>query len=203
MKTIEDIEKQQIKQLTEKKKIPDFSSGDTIKVHMKVTEGSRERIQIFEGACIAKKNAGINSSFTIRKISFGEGVERVFPLFSPKIQKITISAKGNVRRAKLYYLRERSGKSARITQENILTENMKEEVSPSPTTTKEETQPKKEPGTEKGSEKKSENKAKKDSDVSAKIEKWLNQKPYLIKSGPTISSISKKMGPVYSISIDI
>jgi large subunit ribosomal protein L19 len=170
MKTIEDIEKQQIKQLTEKKKIPDFSSGDTIKVHMKVTEGSRERIQIFEGACIAKKNAGINSSFTIRKISFGEGVERVFPLFSPKIQKITISAKGNVRRAKLYYLRERSGKSARITQENILTENMKEEVSPSPTTTKEETQPKKEPGTEKGSEKKSENKAKKDSDVSAKIE---------------------------------
>ena len=87
MKTIEDIEKQQIKQLTEKKKIPDFSSGDTIKVHMKVTEGSRERIQIFEGACIAKKNAGINSSFTIRKISFGEGVERVFPYSLRRFKK--------------------------------------------------------------------------------------------------------------------
>ncbi|MBV30955.1 MAG: 50S ribosomal protein L19 [Rickettsiales bacterium] len=128
MKIIEEIEKQQIKDLTEKRKIPDFSSGDTIKVHMKVTEGSRERIQIFEGACIAKKNAGINSSFTIRKISFGEGVERVFPLFSPKIEKITISAKGSVRRAKLYYLRERSGKSARITQENIITKDLKEKV---------------------------------------------------------------------------
>ena len=128
MKIIEEIENQQIKDLTEKRKIPDFSSGDTIKVHMKVTEGSRERIQIFEGACIAKKNAGINSSFTIRKISFGEGVERVFPLFSPKIEKITISAKGGVRRAKLYYLRERSGKSARITQENIITKDLKEKV---------------------------------------------------------------------------
>ncbi|HAE75230.1 MAG TPA: 50S ribosomal protein L19 [Alphaproteobacteria bacterium] len=128
MKIIEEIEKQQIKDLTEKRKIPDFSSGDTIKVHMQVTEGSRERIQIFEGACIAKKNAGINSSFTIRKISFGEGVERVFPLFSPKIEKITISAKGSVRRAKLYYLRERSGKSARITQENIITKDLKEKV---------------------------------------------------------------------------
>ena len=128
MKIIEEIEKQQIKDLTEKRKIPDFSSGDTIKVHMQVTEGSRERIQIFEGACIAKKNAGINSSFTIRKISFGEGVERVFPLFSPKIEKITISAKGSVRRAKLYYLRERSGKSARITHENIITKDLKEKV---------------------------------------------------------------------------
>ena len=128
MKIIEEIEKQQIKDLTEKRKIPDFSSGDTIKVHMQVTEGSRERIQIFEGACIAKKNAGINSSFTIRKISFGEGVERVFPLFSPKIEKITISANGGVRRAKLYYLRERSGKSARITQENIITKDLKEKV---------------------------------------------------------------------------
>ena len=128
MKIIEEIEKQQIKDLTEKRKIPDFSSGDTIKVHMQVTEGSRERIQIFEGACIAKKNAGINSSFTIRKISFGEGVERVFALFSPKIEKITISAKGSVRRAKLYYLRERSGKSARITQENIITKDLKEKV---------------------------------------------------------------------------
>ena len=128
MKIIEEIEKQQIKDLTEKRKIPDFSSGDTIKVHMQVTEGSRERIQIFEGACIAKKNAGINSSFTIRKISFGEGVERVFPLFSPKIEKITISSKGGVRRAKLYYLRERSGKSARITQENIITKDLKEKV---------------------------------------------------------------------------
>ena len=128
MKIIEEIENQQIKDLTEKRKIPDFSSGDTIKVHMQVTEGSRERIQIFEGACIAKKNAGINSSFTIRKISFGEGVERVFPLFSPKIEKITISAKGSVRRAKLYYLRERSGKSARITQENIITKDLKEKV---------------------------------------------------------------------------
>jgi len=128
MRIIEEIEKRQIKQLTEKRKIPNFSSGDTIKVHMKVTEGSRERIQVFEGACIAKKNAGINSSFTIRKISFGEGVERVFPLFSPKIERITISAKGNVRRAKLYYLRKRSGKSARIIQENVVTKNLKEGI---------------------------------------------------------------------------
>ena len=116
MKNIEDINREAIKKIVANKKITDFSSGDTIKVGVKIVEGKRERIQYFEGVCIAKKNRDINSSFTVRKISFGEGVERTFALFSPIIGSIKVVRSGKVRRAKLYYLRERKGKSARITE---------------------------------------------------------------------------------------
>ena len=107
-------EKEQIKKLTSKKSIPTFRSGDTIKVTLKIIEGERSRLQSFEGMCIARKNNLLNSKFTIRKISHGEGVEKVFPLFSPNIDKIEVIRKGDVKRAKLYFLRERKGKSARI-----------------------------------------------------------------------------------------
>lgn len=103
------------------KKIPDFRAGDTLKVHVKVKEGTRERVQIFEGVCIARHNNGIGSSFTVRKLSFGEGVERVFPLYSPVLEQIECVRKGDVRRAKLYYLRGRTGKAARITEKNMFT----------------------------------------------------------------------------------
>ena len=96
--------------------VPDFAPGDTLRVNVKVREGDRERVQAFEGVCIARKNAGVNSSFTVRKISYGEGVERVFPLYSPRIGSIELLRRGDVRRAKLYYLRERRGKSARIAE---------------------------------------------------------------------------------------
>ena len=111
-------EKEQIQKLTSNKRIPAFRSGDTVKVTLKIVEGERTRLQVFEGVCIARKNNGLNSSFTIRKISHGEGVEKVFPLFSSLIDKIDIVRKGNVRRAKLYYLRDRKGKSARIVDSN-------------------------------------------------------------------------------------
>ena len=117
MKNIEDINKAAIQKLTANKKISDFSPGDTIKVGVKIVEGKRERIQYFEGVCIAKKNRDLNSSFTVRKISFGEGVERVFPLYSTNIESITVVRRGRVRRAKLYYLRSRRGKSARIAED--------------------------------------------------------------------------------------
>lgn len=116
MNTIEKFEKNQIAKLIEGKNIPPFSQGDTLKVDVKVTEGERERIQSFEGVCIAKSNRGLNSAFTVRKLSYGEGVERVFPLYSPIIDKITVLRKGKVRRAKLYYLRGRTGKAARISE---------------------------------------------------------------------------------------
>jgi large subunit ribosomal protein L19 len=96
--------------------IPEFTAGDTLKVNVRVKEGERERIQAYEGLCVARKNAGLNSSFTVRKISFGEGVERVFPLYSPRLESITVVRRGEVRRAKLYYLRTLRGKSARITE---------------------------------------------------------------------------------------
>jgi large subunit ribosomal protein L19 len=131
MNTLEKFEKNHLNELKMNKKLPDFSSGDTIKVHLKVKEGEKERIQVFEGVCIAKKNAGINSSFTVRKISYGEGIERVLPLFSPQINKIEVVKVGDVRRSKLYYLRERSGKSARIAEKNLTNEqirNLKPEV---------------------------------------------------------------------------
>jgi len=99
---------------------PDFSPGDTVRVRVKVVEGNRERVQAFEGVCIAKKNAGLNSSFTVRKISYGEGVERAFPLYSPRIEGIDVVRRGKVRRAKLYYLRGRTGKSARIVERSNL-----------------------------------------------------------------------------------
>ena len=115
MKNIEDINKAYVKKLSSNKKISEFSPGDTIKVGVKILEGKRERIQYFEGVCIAKKNRSINSSFTVRKISFGEGVERTFALYSPNVASIKVIRSGKVRRAKLYYLRDRKGKSARIS----------------------------------------------------------------------------------------
>ena len=116
MNIIEKIEREQLEKLSSGKQLPDFNPGDTIKVDVKVVEGTRERIQAFEGLCIARGGKGINESFTVRKISYGEGVERVFPLFSPKISSITLVRKGKVRRAKLYYLRDRRGKAARIVE---------------------------------------------------------------------------------------
>ncbi|MFL2852669.1 MAG: 50S ribosomal protein L19 [Candidatus Pelagibacter sp.] len=116
MKNIEDINKAAIQIITANKKITDFSPGDTIKVGVKIVEGKRERIQYFEGVCIAKKNRDLNSSFTVRKISFGEGVERTFALYSPNVDSIKVVRSGKVRRAKLYYLRDRKGKSARIAE---------------------------------------------------------------------------------------
>ena len=116
MINIEDINKASIKKILEKKKIPEFFAGDTLKVGVRIVKGKRERIQYFEGVCIAKKNRNINSSFTVRKISFGEGVERTFSLYSPIIGSIKVIRSGKVKRAKLYYLRERKGKSARISE---------------------------------------------------------------------------------------
>ena len=116
MKNIEDINKAAIQKITANKKITEFSPGDTIKVGVKIVEGKRERIQYFEGVCIAKKNRNLNSSFTVRKISFGEGVERTFALYSPNVDSIKVIRSGKVRRAKLYYLRDRKGKSARIAE---------------------------------------------------------------------------------------
>ena len=116
MKNIEDINKAQIEKLTSKKKITNFFPGDTIRVGVRIVEGKRERIQNFEGVCIAKKNRDINSSFTVRKISFGEGVERTFALYSPIVSSIKVIRSGKVRRAKLYYLRDRKGKSARLAE---------------------------------------------------------------------------------------
>ncbi len=116
MKNIEDINKEAIKKIIATKKITDFSAGDTIKVGVKIVEGKRQRIQYFEGVCIAKKNRDLNSSFTVRKISFGEGVERTFALYSPNVDSIKVIRSGKVRRAKLYYLRDRKGKSARIAE---------------------------------------------------------------------------------------
>ena len=116
MKNIEDINKAAVKKILTTKKITDFSPGDTIKVGVRIIEGKKERIQYFEGVCIAKKNRDINSSFTVRKISFGEGVERTFALYSPVVDSIKVIRSGKVRRAKLYYLRDRTGKSARIAE---------------------------------------------------------------------------------------
>tara|TARA_B100000029_G_C17486643_1_gene927500 strand:+ start:170 stop:706 length:537 start_codon:yes stop_codon:yes gene_type:complete len=119
MKTLQDYEKNHQKELSSGKSFPNFSSGDTLKVHLKVKEGEKERIQIFEGVCISVKNSGLNSSFTVRKISYGEGIERILPLYSPQISKIELIKSGDVRRSKLYYLRNRSGKSARISEKGI------------------------------------------------------------------------------------
>ena len=116
MKNIEDINKAAVEKILSNKKFTEFSPGDTVKVGVKIVEGKRERIQFFEGVCIAKKNRDINSSFTVRKISFGEGVERTFALYSPIVDSIAVIRSGKVRRAKLYYLRDRKGKSARIAE---------------------------------------------------------------------------------------
>ena len=116
MKTIEEINQHNVKKILSEKKIPEFFAGDVVKVGVRITEGKKERIQYFEGVCIAKKNRDINSSFTVRKISFGEGVERTFALYSPNVDSIKVIRTGKVRRAKLYYLRDRKGKSARIAE---------------------------------------------------------------------------------------
>ena len=116
MKTIEEINQYNVKKILSEKKIPEFFPGDVVKVGVRITEGKKERIQYFEGVCIAKKSRDLNSSFTVRKISFGEGVERTFPLFGTVIDSIKVIRSGKVRRAKLYYLRDRTGKSARITE---------------------------------------------------------------------------------------
>ena len=116
MKNIEEINKEKVRKILAKKKIPDFFTGDTVKIGVRISEGKRERIQYFEGVCIAKKNRDINSSFTVRKISFGEGVERTFALYSPIVGSIKVIRSGRVRRAKLYYLRGKKGKSARIAE---------------------------------------------------------------------------------------
>ncbi|WP_205480579.1 50S ribosomal protein L19 [Sphingomonas arenae] len=116
MNIIETIEREQIAELTQTRAIPEFRPGDTLRVGVKVIEGDRARVQNFEGVCIARANKGINSNFTVRKISFGEGVERVFPLYSPVVDSIEVVRRGAVRRAKLYYLRGRTGKSARIAE---------------------------------------------------------------------------------------
>ena len=116
MKNIEDINRETVKKIVAKKRIPKFFAGDTIKVGVRIVEGKRERIQYFEGVCIAKRNRNLNSSFTVRKISFGEGVERTFSLYSPIIGSIKVIRSGQVKRAKLYYLRDRKGKSARISE---------------------------------------------------------------------------------------
>lgn len=116
MNVIEQIEKGEIERLVAERPVPEFAPGDTVRVHYKVVEGTRERIQVYEGVVIARTNKALNSCFTVRKISYGEGVERVFPLYSPRIEKIEVVRRGAVRRAKLYYLRSRRGKSARIAE---------------------------------------------------------------------------------------
>ncbi len=116
MTLLEQFERESTAKLVAEKDIPDFGPGDTLRVHVRVVEGSRERVQVFEGVCIGLKRAGLNSAFTVRKISYGEGVERVFPLYSPRLEKIEVMRRGRVRRAKLYYLRGRTGKRARIAE---------------------------------------------------------------------------------------
>ncbi len=116
MNTIQKFEARQLAKLQENKTITEFSVGDTVRVNVMIKEGDRERIQAYEGVCIARSNNGVNSSFTVRKISYGEGVERIFPLYSPRIESVDLVRRGSVRRAKLYYLRDRRGKSARISE---------------------------------------------------------------------------------------
>ncbi|HLF58236.1 MAG TPA: 50S ribosomal protein L19 [Alphaproteobacteria bacterium] len=116
MTMMQDFENAQIAKLKEGREMPKFAPGDTLRVHVKVVEGERARVQVYEGVCIGRRNAGLNSSFTVRKISYGEGVERVFPLYSPLIDKVEVMRRGDVRRAKLYYLRGRTGKRARIAE---------------------------------------------------------------------------------------
>ena len=137
MKTIEEINQHNVKKILTEKKIPDFFPGDIVKVGVRITEGKKDRIQYFEGVCIARKNRDLNSSFTVRKISFGEGVERTFPLYGTVIDSITVIRHGKVRRAKLYYLRDRTGKSARIAER--IRKKIGIEVDVKPETTTEET----------------------------------------------------------------
>jgi large subunit ribosomal protein L19 len=122
MNIVDRIGKEQMEKALAQREIPEFAPGDTVRVEVKVVEGTRERIQAFEGVCIARKNSGVNSSFTVRKLSYGEGVERVFPLHAPQVAGVTVVRRGRVRRAKLYYLRGRTGKSARIAEKTTYRE---------------------------------------------------------------------------------
>ena len=128
MNVIDKIQKDQMDKIVAERSIPDFSAGDTIKVDVKIVEGDKERIQAFEGLCIARSGGGLNESFTVRKISYGEGVERIFPIFSPKIAGITYLKKGKVIRSKLYYLRDRRGKSARIVEKIQVSKKVTEDT---------------------------------------------------------------------------
>jgi large subunit ribosomal protein L19 len=158
MKTIEEINQHNVKKILAEKKIPDFFPGDIVKVGVRITEGKKDRIQYFEGVCIARKNRDLNSSFTVRKISFGEGVERTFPLYGTVIDSITVIRHGKVRRAKLYYLRDRTGKSARIAER--IRKKIGIEVDVKPETVTEETlapvEPEKQPEVQAELEKKPE-----------------------------------------------
>lgn len=129
MNLIQELEKEQLDKLRESKQIPDFAPGDTVRVNVKISEGSRERVQAYEGVVIGRSGSGINESFTVRKISYGEGVERVFPVYSPTIESISVVKKGKVRRAKLYYLRDRRGKSARIAEKIDVNRQKAKEIS--------------------------------------------------------------------------
>ena len=126
MNVIQELEREEAQRLTAGRAVPDFRPGDTLRVNVKIREGERERVQAYEGVCIARAGEGVNESFTVRKISFGEGVERVFPLLSPMIESIEVKRRGSVRRAKLYYLRERRGKSARIAERQTSREEASE-----------------------------------------------------------------------------
>ena len=119
MNIVQQIEAEETSRLTTERSVPDFAPGDTLRVNVRVVEGNRERVQAFEGVCIARANKGVNSNFTVRKISYGEGVERIFPLYSPRIESIEVVRRGDVRRAKLYYLRGRTGKAARIKEKRV------------------------------------------------------------------------------------
>ena len=141
MNLIQELEKEQLDKLRESKQIPDFAPGDTVRVNVKISEGTRERVQAYEGVVIGRSGSGINESFTVRKISYGEGVERVFPVYSPTIESISVVKKGKVRRAKLYYLRDRRGKSARIA-EKIDTNRQKAKEVPQPEVTSSENESK-------------------------------------------------------------
>ena len=129
MNLIQELEKEQLDKLRESKQIPEFAPGDTVRVNVKISEGTRERVQAYEGVVIGRSGSGINESFTVRKISYGEGVERVFPVYSPTIESISVVKKGKVRRAKLYYLRDRRGKSARIAEKIDVNRQKAKEIS--------------------------------------------------------------------------
>ena len=129
MNVIEQLRKEEAERLTAGKKIPEFRPGDTVRVNVRIKEGERERVQAYEGVCIARSGQGVDESFTVRKISFGEGVERVFPLLSPMIESIEVKRRGVVRRAKLYYLRDRRGKSARIAERQMQAKDERPETS--------------------------------------------------------------------------
>ena len=170
MKTIEEINRLNVKKILSEKKIPDFFPGDVVKVGVRITEGKKERVQYFEGVCIARKNRDLNSSFTVRKISFGEGVERTFPLYGTVIDSIVVIRHGKVRRAKLYYLRDRTGKSARIAEK--IRKKIGIEVDVKPETVTEETLAPVEVETEKQAETlvKAEQKKKSETKAEPKIE---------------------------------